>query len=81
MSMTMEESMRYSGTRVSELFEKANAALFELHRHIELEYKDEVWREIYGTRLTLAEAQKGIQFRHFTVPASWPVSPEVNDAV
>jgi hypothetical protein len=68
MSMTMEESMRYRGTRVSELFEKANAALFELHRHIETEHKDEAWRGVYGMRVELSNVEKRIQFRHFIKP-------------
>ena len=68
MSMTMEESMKYRESAVHDLFLHANAALFELHRYIELNYKDEVWRSIYGTRLELANAERGIQFRHFTAP-------------
>ena len=68
MSMTMEESMKYRESAVHDLFLHANAALFGLHRHIELNHKDEVWRSIYGTRLELANAEKGIQFRHFTKP-------------
>ena len=68
MSLTLDEQMKYRNSAVHDLFLHANAALFELHRYIETEYKDEVWRSIYGTRLELASAEKGIQFRHFTKP-------------
>jgi hypothetical protein len=66
MSMTMEESMKYRESAVHDLFLHANAALFELHRHVETEFKDEVWRDIYGMRIGLSGAENGIKFRHFT---------------
>ena len=45
----------YNESEVSKLVDKANEALFNLHRFMEMNIQTNDWREVYGLRIRLLD--------------------------